>query len=140
MSFLSVNELSAAPKTFAVETALPPGKHRVRVKAVKVKPSMSGLTTQLCLRVVTEANEGAWANFGLSGGNAEYRTRENARLKSLLLAVGLEAIEKPEDLKGRWAEVLIIHDSDPVFIIPSASPEPEPKPEPKPKGKRKPKA
>jgi hypothetical protein len=119
MSFLSLNDLAApvATKTYAVEPQMPAGRHKVKVKVAKVKPSASGLTTQLCLRLLNPQGEGTWANFGLTGGNPEYRTRENARLKALLVSVGKAELASPDDLRGLEAEVLI-GDGDPIFIAP----------------------
>jgi hypothetical protein len=137
MSFLSLNELStpAAAKVYTPEPEMPAGRHTIKVKVAKVKPSASGLTEQLCLRLINAAGEGCWANFGLSGGNPEYRVRENARLKALLVSVGKTAIAGPEELRGLEAEVLIVSNGDPVFI--AKAPEPPAKPKAKAKAKAK---
>jgi len=133
--FLSLNDLAVptTPKTYAVEPAMAPGRHKVKVKVAKLRPSSTGATEQLSLRLINSEGHGAWANFGISGGNPEYRTRENARLKALLISVGRTALQSPEELRGLEAEVLIT-DGDPIFIAKA------PEPEPKPKAKRKPKA
>jgi len=120
MSFLSLNELSTptTPKTYKPEPPMPAGRHTIKIKVAKVRDSSTGLTQQLSLRLINAAGQGTWANFGLSGGNPEYRTRENARLKALLVAVGKTAIAGPEELRGLEAEVLIVENGDPVFIAP----------------------
>jgi len=143
MAFLSKSALSNSSNGgFTTEPPMGPGRHRVTIKTAVVRPSKSGDTTQLILRLVNNAGEGAWANFGLQGGSESYRLREDRRLAALLTAVELDEIDSPGELKGCRAEVLITENADPVFIAPG-KPEPEPQPETpttKPRAKAKPRA
>jgi hypothetical protein len=137
MSFLSMQDLSAPAtvKVYTPEPQMAPGRHTIKVKVAKVRPSSTGATEQLSLRLINAQGHGCWANFGLSGGNPEYRTRENARLKALLVAVGKTELSGPEELRGLEAEVLIVSNGDPVFI--AKAPEPPAKPKAKAKAKAK---
>jgi hypothetical protein len=119
MALISKSALSNSSNGgFRNEPPMGPGRHRVTIKAAKVRPSQTGDTTQLVLRLVNNAGEGAWANFGLQGGSESYRLREDRRLAALLTAVNLDEVEGPDDLRGLKAEVIIIEDGDPIFVAP----------------------